>query len=377
MGDAVYQIALVWIMLEITNSNLTAGLVAMCAYLPAILFGVFSGTIADKYNRKKIMILSNICQGITVLLIPLLFYFDLKIGFLIGIIAFFRATFGSIFSPAMNSILPELIPTENLAKINSIIATSSQFSYLLGPAIASFSLSVVTIENLFIWDAISFIIAAFLMIKIPYHYTPQKKHNNYLKELLNGLSFLNSNHDIKSIFIITTLNNIFIMGPAIVGMPIFIKKFLNGTASNFAFIESGMAFGMILGSIFMFKFSKNFRTGSLLIFGLIWDGLTYAFFYFIETIPMAFIIIILHGIGIPMITISRTTILQKYTPNLYHGRLFSVVQFSVSGMTALSVALVGFFSEVLQINTLFLIFGIGGMISGIIGYLNSNIRRFK
>jgi len=179
------------------------------------------------------------------------------------------------------------------------------------------------------------------------------------------------------ILILTIVNNIFIMGPAIVGIPILIKHYLHGTASDFAFVEAGMALGMLIGSFLMYKFSKRFNSGFLLLIGMLWDGLTYAMFFWVQSVTVALIIIIFHGMGIPVITISRTVILQKYTPNSYHGRLFSMVHLAVSGMTAVSTALVGIFAEVIPISAVFLVFGIGGMMTGFVGIFNKSILKYQ
>jgi len=73
-GDAVYQLALVWIILDMTGSTAVTGVVAMSAYLPAILFGVLAGVLADRHNRMKLMLISNFSQAITVAVIPILLF---------------------------------------------------------------------------------------------------------------------------------------------------------------------------------------------------------------------------------------------------------------------------------------------------------------
>ena len=71
-GDAIYQIALIWLVLDITGSNTITGLVALGAYLPAMLFGLLAGVMADRYNRLRLMLISNFSQAITVIIIPIL-----------------------------------------------------------------------------------------------------------------------------------------------------------------------------------------------------------------------------------------------------------------------------------------------------------------
>ncbi|MEE8335360.1 MAG: MFS transporter, partial [Candidatus Neomarinimicrobiota bacterium] len=71
IGDAVYQVALMWLVLDLTGSPSITGLVAMSVYLPALIFGLYAGVLSDRYNRQALMILANISQAVTVMLIPL------------------------------------------------------------------------------------------------------------------------------------------------------------------------------------------------------------------------------------------------------------------------------------------------------------------
>jgi hypothetical protein len=87
--------------------------------------------------------------------------------------------------------------------------------------------------------------------------------------------------------------------------------------------------------------------------------------------------IFFHGMGIPVITISRTAIIQRNTPNAYHGRLFSMVHLAVVGMTAMSSALVGILAAVMSVRYVFLVFGIGAVLSGLVGLLSAQLRRLN
>lgn len=376
MGDAIYQLALIWLILDMTGSSIITGLVAMGAYLPAMLFGLLGGVFADKYNRLNH--LANISQSLTVLVIPLTLYYGVSDAILIGILAFIRSSFGTMFPPALNAFIPEVVTKDQLTKVNSVIATSSQLAYLIGPAIAGILLGVIALNNLFIFDAFSFLISSLLLLFVVRTKAPPiiEKHAT-LTQLIFGLKYIIDHRSIGYLIILTILNNIFIMGPAIVGMPILVKNVLGGTISDFAFVEAGMAGGMLVGSLFMYKVSHQLNRGVLLLLALIWDGITYAFFYWIPSVPTAIVMIFFHGMGIPVITISRTAIIQRNTPNAYHGRLFSMVHLAVVGMTAMSSALVGILAAVMSVRYVFLVFGIGAVLSGLVGLLSARLRRLN
>lgn len=378
MGDAVYQLALIWLIFDITDSSVVTGIVAMSAYLPAIIFGLLGGVFADKYNRLRIMHIANVSQSLTVIIIPITLYYGVADAMLLGLLAFVRSSFGTLFPPALNAFIPEVVDKKGLTKVNSINATSMQLAYLLGPAVAGVLLGIISVSKLFIFDAFSFLGASFLLLfVVKKRKPPLRESHATFSQLKSGFIYIIQHRSIGYLILLTILNNIFIMGPAIVGMPILVKSVLDGTASDFAFVEAGMAGGMLMGSWFVYRFSHRFNNGLLLLIGLLWDGITYAFFYWVPSVPVAIVMIVIHGIGIPVITITRTAIIQRNTPNEYHGRLFSMVHLAIVGMTALSSALVGILASLMPVPVVFLIFGIGAFVSGLIGLMSSKLRRLN
>lgn len=378
-GDAIYQIALFWLILDITGSSTITGLIAMAAFLPAMLFGLVAGVIADKYNRKLIMIFSNLSQALTVIIIPIILYFGYTNILLIGLLAFIRASFSTFFPPALNAIVPMFIAKDRLVKVNSVLATSGQFAYLIGPLGAGLILSIVSIQYLFVIDSVSFILAIIILlfIVLPPKTKVSNKQFSSVKEIFSGIQYAATHKPLGMLFVLTIINNFFIMGPAFVGMLILVKTALGGTASQYAFVEAGLAFGMLIGSIFVYRIGNRLNIGKLLLIGMILDGVTYTLMYFAGSVSYVFIFIVIHALGIPLITISRTAIIQKHSPNEYHGRLFSLVHLSVIGVTALSAAVVGIAANYIDIKTIFLFIGIGAALCGVIGFMNKSLREIK
>lgn len=378
-GDAIYQIALLWLVLDITGSSTTTGLVAMASFIPAMFFGLYAGVAADRFDRKLIMIMSNLSQALTVLVIPLMLYYDYKNILVVGIIAFVRASFSTFFPPALNALVPMITSKDRLVKVNSVLATSAQLAYLLGPLGAGLILSIVSLPYLFVFDSISFILALLFLsfVIIPKKGERKVEEPLSIKEIFSGIKYAKDNKPLGLLFILTIVNNFFIMGPAYVGMLILIKDSLGGTASDYAFVEAGLAFGMLIGSILVYRIEHKISIGKLLLVGMFLDGITYSVMYFANSVNLILVFIIIHGIGIPMITIARTAIIQKHSPNKLHGRLFSLVHLSVIGVTAISSAVVGIAANYIDIKFVFLVIGIGAALCGIVGFMNKELRTIK
>ncbi len=374
-GDAIYHLALIWLILDLTGSSIITGLIAMSTYLPAMLFSLYAGVLSDRLQRMMLMVFSNLAQAITVILIPILLYAGHEATIIIGILAFIRAAFGTLFPPAFNAFLPTIVERKSLVRVNSIMATSQQFAWLIGPALAGIALGFVSLKMLFILDGLSFMIATTLLLLVRYQNEPMpKQEHSAMKDLAEGSRYV-AHHPFIGYFIgLTVLNNLFIMGPAIVGTPILVKEVLGGTASDYAFVEACLALGMLIGSGFVMYLRKIINLGLLLLIGMILDGVTYSVFYFADSIPFVMVFITLHAIGIPMITVPRTAIIQRHTPNRIHGRLFSMVHIAVVGMTALSSALVGIIAHSVGLRVIFFWIGIGAALCGVVGLLNKEIR---
>ncbi len=375
-GDAVYHIGLMWLILDITGSSVATGLVAMSAYIPAMFFGLYAGVLVDKHKRMSLMILANISQAATVILIPVLIYLGHEQALLFGVLAFVRASFGTLFPPSLNAFIPEIVEEKHLLRVNSIISTSQQFAWFMGPALAGIMLNWISIDTLFMADAGSFIVAIIVLrfVKKPKLEQIKPENHSTFNELVNGLRYVADHPFLGFLLVITIINNMFIMGPALVGMPILVKDVFSGGISDYALMESFMALGMLAGSLFVYLFGNRFSSGVLLLVGMVLDGLTYSMFYWVTNVHTAWIFIFLHGIGIPLITVSRTALIQRHSPNSYHGRMFSMVHLSVVGVTAISSALVGIIATVVEINVIFFWIGIGAALCGVIGWMHPKMR---
>ncbi|MCP4631564.1 MAG: MFS transporter, partial [candidate division Zixibacteria bacterium] len=190
-GDSIYQIGLLWLVLELSGSKSATGLVAMSSYLPAVLLSLFAGVTADRYDRRRIMLLSDGARFLIVLIIPTAFLFGILNPISLGINAFVLAIAATFFNPARDSFIPQIIPKEGLLKANSLIQTSWQFALLLGPAIAGVLLHYLGNIQLFTACAFSYLISfAFIFLIRPHASTESnKKHPPGLSEIKDGLLY--------------------------------------------------------------------------------------------------------------------------------------------------------------------------------------------
>ncbi len=376
IGRSIYDIAIIWLILDITNSEKLTGLIAMTTYLPAIFFGLFAGALVDMYSKTKVMAFATSMQAIAVLGVPLFLLFDIRLAWVIMILAFFHNGFSLPFIPAFNAYLPTQIEKDKLLKANSIVNIAWQMAVFIGPIVAAYALTVISIEYLFYVTVICYIITAFVIINAPKDEVGKENvdFSNILKKTYQGLVYLNNKKTLRFIIILTILSNLFVMGPAIVGIPILVKMALGGTASNFAICEAIVGLGMLLGTTFVYNFGDKFTHGKLFLTGLFIDGASFCLYYLIENMTQMYVLSFCHGIGIPLLIISRVAMMQKNIPEKLLGRIFSIISISIISMTAVSSGIIGLASDIFDIQTIFLLFGFMAGLCGIVGFLHPKIK---
>jgi len=159
------------------------------------------------------------------------------------------------------------------------------------------------------------------------------------------------------------------MGPAIVGTPIFVKKELGLGAEAYALIMGCYAVGMLIGTVGLIWLGGRFRKGRILLVGMFFDGLTFIPIYWAGSLPALAVMVVIHSLAIPLLTVSRASLIQGLTPSQLTGRVFALVNLAVVGMTAVSAGLTGFVVEMISIRLVFLMIGIGGAFCGTMGWV--------
>ena len=382
-GDSITHMAVIWLMLDLTGSPSLTGFIAFAATAPALIFGLFSGVLADHYRRRTLMLISDLARFFLILLIPLFYTMDMLTPMLLAIVVFSAASFGTLFNPARDAIIPELVHESKLLKINALIQSTGYLAYFVGLFGAGMLLSAMGLVNLFFLDAGTFLISFFLIMLISYQ-RGEKRVSTYesrhLTELKKGLKYvIYEDRRLFWIILITALNNLFIMGPAVVGTPLLIKEVWDGSGRDFAFIESSYGVGMVIATIFVYRFASKYKKGTWLMLGIIYDGLTFIPLFWvgrlgIDPFWLTLSIILIHSLGIPFIQVTRTTLVHSMVPGHMQGRVFSMINLAGIGVMSISVALTGVLAEWISPRTIFLIIGVGAALSGLMGLSMKTIR---
>jgi MFS family permease len=368
------------------DAGLEVGITRSMHALPYLLLGAYAGVLVDRFSRRGAMLFSDIARLLVVGLVPVLYFAGWLPWWILPGVAFLSHAFGSLFNPARDALIPDLAEGAALLRVNSIFQTSQQLAVILGaglvgvlllPAIAGETAGPDGIAWLLVADAASFLVsfACILLIRVPRRTLADAGvRPSSFAQLRDSLAVAWRDRRLRTLLFLTAVNNFCIMGPAIVGAMFLVKSYLGMEVWAYGVLEAVLGLGWLIGTLVIARVGHRFKTGRLVIAGMIFDGVTYMPFLFLQTFEAFLIAMFAHGLTIPLITVGRTTLIQKHYPRERLGRIFALVAITVQGFTALSAFAVGIALEYIGPRELFFVGGLTGAICGVIGMTFKSLR---
>lgn len=323
MGSALTSLAASIYVYRLTNSAWSVGLMLMATAAPSLLVGLFAGVFVDRYDRKKIMIICDLIRAALVLSIP--FLVPLSVAWLYVIVALTSAV-GQFFDPAHESVLPEVASDRELAAANSLIAISSFGSTAIGFAASGLIASAADISWAFYLDTLTFLISAAAIsgVRIS-HVTAEGKTSAafVVQNLKAGVRQLGNTPILRSL--LTAQVPIFLsfgLGNALL-LP-FALRALGATEFEYGLQEGLTSIGFVIGSLLMASIFDRMPES-------VWIGISYLgmavtgiIYSFLNSIPLAILVISIAGIFNAPSAIGRRLVVQRNTPREMRGRVNSV-----------------------------------------------------
>lgn len=376
LGDSIFQIAFIWLVLDLTGSKTLTGLAAGMAYLPSLLFGIAAGFLIDRWNRRRVLAGADMARTLLLILGSALLLAGRLNAAGLAALAFGMATGAVLFNPARDSLLPELVRPERLPRANAWVQLSQQAAWLAGPLAAGGVIAAAGVHAAFPFCAALFgssFVFLTLLGNVGRAHQSDGPVPGMVRDFRDGMREVLSDRTLVVLLLLTALDNLFIMGPGLM-TAVLVKDTLHLDAKAYAIAESAYGVGMIIGSLLVGRWLKPERQGWVLLWAIALDGFTYVPLYFCRSLVFLYVALLLHSIVIPFITVPRAVILQRIVPPTRMGRVFSLVNFTVFGVTAISVAIAGAILDKITAPEMYAITGLCGGLTGLLGMASKKLR---
>lgn len=378
LGDSLYLVGIVWLVLELTGSKSMTGWLVAMNFAPALFLGLFAGAFVDRHDRRRVMIAADLLRFVAVGAIPLLLLNRWLDAPVLGVILLALATGTTFFNPAMKALLPEIAPSTQLATAVTVFQLSEQLAFLGGPLLGRPATAHLGLVHLFTVDAVTFAFSAVCLLLLPSlgrrrshaaatQVLPPLTGRWILAEAAVAVRAVWASPVLRTLLLLTALDNLLTMGPAYIATPVLVKETLQLGPEGYMSAMSAFFLGLILGTVATWLLARRAPKGRLILLGIFLDGITCVPLFFCRTLGQIQLALFFHALAIPLIIIPRTVLMQRSAPGRLHGRLFALVNVMVFGMTGISAGLTGLAIERVAPTTLFLVVGAATALVGLAG----------
>ncbi len=348
IGTWMQQIAINWLVYRLTHSAFLLGVVGFTGRIPTFLFASFAGVLVDRWNRHRILVVTQTLSMIQALILALLVLTDRIAIWHIISLSVCLGLINTLDMPARQSFIVDMIEKkEDMG--NAIALNSSMFNgaRLVGPSIAGILISTVGEGICFLLNGLSFVavIISLLAMKI----TPKKKEKERTpvwQGLKEGFVYAFAFPPIRSILLLLALVSLVGM-PYMVLMPVFARDILHGGAHTLGFLMAASGCGALVGAIYLASRKGILGLGRLIVIASSLFGIGLIILSFSRVFWLSLLLMTLTGFGMMVQNTSSNTVLQTIVEEDKRGRVMSFYTMAFMGMVPLGSLLAGSLAHII------------------------------
>lgn len=354
LGDSIYNVAAMWLVFQLTGSSFYTGIAGTLIMLPGI-FEFFAGPLVDRWPLKAILVHTQWIQAVIIMIIPLLYYFNLLNVWAVIIIMFLATAIEQIVYPAQQATLPRILKKEELVAGNSLMTLAYQGIDIVLVGLSGLLIVYIGVINIYLIDILTFVLASVIFSKLtlntkdiqPYHKS-EKKTLSYLRELRKGKDFVFNSKLFRMLIPLSFINGVFGMITAI--MPELSNK--TGGETFYGYTLATMSVSLLIGS-FLAQCAKKFPLGYTTIFCFFISSFFWFLSYYTNypALMLLFFGLAFIPIGIHKVILIST--IQAIVPDGMIGRVFTIFGSMSTLFLPLGSFLGGYFSTKLDIESVY------------------------
>lgn len=359
LGSSIVQYAIIWHITLTTSSGRMLTISTLCGFLPQIFISLFAGVWIDRYDRKRMIMLADSAIALSTLLLAAAFLTGHRSTWFLFAVLIIRSAGTGIQTPAVNAILPQIVPQEQLMRINGINSTLSSMMMFLSPAVSGAILSFAPLEAALLIDVVTAVIGVGITATVavlPY----EKKagtQTSSLEEMKSGFFYLKENGLVKRL-LLYQITILFLISPSAFLTPLMVSRTFGAEVWRLTASEMTYSLGMVLGGLLIaswggFKKKMNTTLFAGAFYGLMMTGLGLA-----PLFPVYLLCNTMIGITSPCYNAPVTVTIQEKVPREMHGRIFSFMQIATSCALPLGMTVFGPLADLLRVQWILLGSGI-------------------
>lgn len=383
LGDSLYFIVFMFLAKKTTGSDAFVGFVSAAETLPYLLFGPYAGVLADRIDRKKILLWSDLVSAVV-----LIGFLALELGlgsppkWALLVVPFLLSSVRCFFMPAKGAAVPATVPPEDLQAANGLSAFTGTLAPMMGLALSGGVIALLYDQTptLFVsltigLNLLSFLGSAIFVAKLPPLLPDRVTTARPMEDFRDGLRFIKVRRDLRQIIALVTCLRLFV-APFFVCYLAVNEKWFDGKPGTLAWLEFSFFLGMALTAPLAAKLPAP-RPAARFAWALFWVGIGVGSFAFAKTVFLFCLFNFLAGLVMPMGDVPINTYLARSVVDGYRGRVNSVLNTIGTGVMPIGAALGGTVVGAIGLEWTFILMASGFVVPAVWLLLDPSFRRIR
>jgi DHA3 family macrolide efflux protein-like MFS transporter len=358
-GSLLVQYALLWHLTLTTKSGLVLALAAVFGFLPQAIVSIFAGVWADRINRKVMIILSDSAIALATLALAFFMFSGVEDLWLIFLVMAVRSVGAGIQMPAISALIPQIVPTDKLMRVNGINSSVQSSLLILGPVVAAGIYSTISLAAILFIDVVTAVIGLSLLATIAVPTLSRVANNDkpsYFTDLREGLQYIFSNDLVRWIMVIYSIVFLLVVAPSNLS-PLMLVRTFGGDVWLLTILELSFGIGMVAGGALMAIFASKVDRLGIMVGTSIIFGLLAVVMGFTTNLVIFYSLFFLIGLAVPAFSTSSMTLLQETVEPERQGRVFGFVGIVMAVAMPLGMAVLGPLADIVSVEILLIATG--------------------
>lgn len=375
IGNGAMQLALPWLVLDITGSAFQLGFAYFWQFLPMLLFGVLGGVFVDRWDRRMTIVIVDVIRSLAFLSVAAIYYMDgLTVEHIYAVI-FIESSLANFFNPARAALMPNLVPPENLRPANSLMEVSRHIGFLVAPIAGGIIVNSLGPASIMLMNGVTFALSGFTVFLIKWRQPARTLSTITSEGFRNSVSLVieQTKEGIRSIgrarllqlSILLGFSLNMIVAPIQVLLPLFVRDVKNAEADYLTLLVAGLLVGLITGSLTAPLTARRVGLGRLTIAAILLLGLVISVAAWPAGLYPPVAAMVFAGLAIGSLNVAQTTMLQSSTTDEDRGRVSATYYTLTLGVRPFSYLTIGALASGVDIRFLFLVLGIFALSLGL------------
>jgi MFS family permease len=317
LGSFATYVAMPYQIARLTNSYVAVGLLGVTEVIPIIVFGLWGGVIADRFDRRTVVARTELTLLILSLTLLINSRFSHPRLWIIYVVSALFASVDGIQRPSLDAILPRVVKPEELAAASALRTLRGNIAHVVGPALGGILIAIGGVSIAYLFDALSFVMSVLFLLRISRLPTQRESFESPLRELRDAFGYLRTRKDIIGTYAIDTIAMICAFPYAL--FPFIVKEY--NVPWALGFLYSSFAVGSLLATISSGWTSRIRRHGRAVVFSAVGWGVAILCAGLVKNIYWVLVFLVLAGAADMMSGLFRSLIWDLTIPDELRGRM--------------------------------------------------------